>query len=79
MSVPKVQAMVRRSWKIRVQYWTPEGERVERTLSGLVGRVSFRQIFQHEIDHFQGKLMLDTALYTQPIPPPDDLRAYRPR
>lgn len=42
LSVPKVQAMVRRHWKIRVQYWTPEGERVEQTLSGLVGRVSLQ-------------------------------------
>lgn len=78
LSVPKVHAMVRRHRKVRVQYWTPEGERVEYTLSGLVGRVRFRQIFQHEIDHFHGKMMLDKALRTEPIPPPDDLRAYRP-
>lgn len=39
LSVPDVHCLVRRHWKVRVLYWDTDGQRMEKTYSGLLGRV----------------------------------------
>jgi peptide deformylase len=56
LSIPKVFGDVKRHKSVRCQFITPEGK--ERTIdaSGLMARV-----IQHEIDHLDGILFIDTA------------------
>lgn len=56
LSIPKVFGDVKRHKSVRCRFITPEG--IERTIdtSGLMARV-----IQHEIDHLDGILFIDTA------------------
>lgn len=56
LSVPAHFGSVSRHHKIEVEYTTREGIRVRKKVSGFVAR-----IFQHEIDHMEGKLFIDRA------------------
>lgn len=54
LSIPGVRALVPRYQEILVHYTDQQGNLVEVKLSGFVAR-----IFQHEVDHLEGKTYLD--------------------
>ena len=54
LSLPNVRALVPRSTKIEVRYFTREGKEVQEVLEGFLAR-----IFQHEFDHLNGKVFID--------------------
>ncbi len=61
LSVPHVFGMVKRPKKVTVQAQNFNGEIVEITDDGWIARIA-----QHEIDHINGKLIIDLAKkYTQ--------------
>ncbi len=56
LSVADIYGLVPRYSKIKVRALTLEGKAVRLTLSGFIAR-----IFQHEVDHLQGKLFIDVV------------------
>lgn len=54
LSIPGIRALVPRYQEIRVHYTNQQGGLVEMELSGFLAR-----IFQHEVDHLEGKTYLD--------------------
>jgi peptide deformylase len=54
LSVPGIRALVPRYQEILIQYSDQQGALIETKLSGFVAR-----IFQHEVDHLEGKTYLD--------------------
>jgi len=54
LSVPGIRALVPRYQEIMIHYTDQQGGLVESRLSGFVAR-----IFQHEVDHLEGKTYLD--------------------
>ncbi|HMM12548.1 MAG TPA: peptide deformylase [Bacteroidales bacterium] len=54
LSIPGVRDSVERAWGIRLKYQKPDGEWMEEYIEGFTAR-----IFQHEIDHLNGKLFTD--------------------
>lgn len=54
LSLPKVFGDVRRPSKVKARWQTPEGNWCEKKLAGWDAR-----IFQHELDHLDGKLFID--------------------
>lgn len=54
LSFPELYQNVRRSFKIRVQAFDPEGNPIDLTADDLPAR-----IIQHETDHLHGKLFID--------------------
>lgn len=54
LSIPGIRALVPRYQEIMVHYTDQQGDLVELKLSGFVAR-----IFQHEVDHLEGKTYLD--------------------
>ncbi len=54
LSVPGIRALVPRYQEIMIHYADQQGGLVESKLSGFVAR-----IFQHEVDHLEGKTYLD--------------------
>ncbi len=54
LSVPGIRALVPRYQEIMIHYTDQQGGLVESKLSGFVAR-----IFQHEVDHLEGKTYLD--------------------
>ena len=54
LSLPTVHTKVSRPREINVKYTNLEGVVVEDTLTGMQAR-----IFQHELDHLKGKLIID--------------------
>ena len=56
LSVRWLYGKVKRSAKVEVEAYDENGKKVRRGVSGLMA-----QIFQHEIDHLEGKLFIDTA------------------
>ena len=54
LSIPGIRALVPRYQEIMIRYTDQQGDMVESQLSGFVAR-----IFQHEIDHLEGKTYLD--------------------
>lgn len=55
---PNTGAVVSRSNKIDVQYETDDGKLVKETLTDIEAR-----IFQHELDHLEGILMIDESRF----------------
>ncbi len=64
LSVRWKYGKVRRSIKASIRGYNELGEMVERGASGLLA-----QVFQHEVDHLNGILFIDTATDVQDIPP----------
>ncbi len=64
LSVRWKYGKVKRSVKATIKAYNELGEMVERGASGLLA-----QIFQHEVDHLNGILFIDTANDVQDIPP----------
>lgn len=54
ISVPGVRVKVKRAEKVKIRGQDPEGNPLEIEAEGLLAR-----IFQHEMDHLEGKLILD--------------------
>ncbi|MFI3185201.1 MAG: peptide deformylase [Methylococcaceae bacterium] len=54
LSIPGIRALVPRYQTILIRYTDQQGALVEARLSGFVARV-----FQHEVDHLEGKTYLD--------------------
>jgi peptide deformylase len=57
LSIPAFKADVPRYWAIEVEGFLPDGERKRWSVEGWLAR-----IFQHEIDHLDGRLMTDRML-----------------
>lgn len=64
LSVRWLYGNVSRSTKAFIEAYNEKGEKVSRGASGLLA-----QIFQHEIDHLNGILFIDTAEDIEDIPP----------
>ncbi len=64
LSVRYLYGNVRRSSRASIRAYTQTGEVFERGGSGLLA-----QIFQHEIDHLNGILFIDTAKDIKDMPP----------
>lgn len=64
LSVRWLYGKVNRSVKAAIQAYNENGEKFFRGGSGI-----FAQIFQHEIDHLDGKLFIDTARDVREIHP----------
>lgn len=62
LSIPRYYARIPRATKIKVKAETLEGEPIRLSLEGFAARV-----FQHEIDHMQGKLFLDYVRETSDL------------
>jgi peptide deformylase len=54
LSLPGIRALVPRFDSVDVRYQTRFGETIETRYEGFLARV-----FQHELDHLQGKVFLD--------------------
>jgi peptide deformylase len=59
LSIRPIYGEVPRAEKVTITAYTENGEKIERGASGLLA-----QIFQHEIDHLNGILFIDTARMT---------------
>jgi len=64
LSVRYLYGKIRRASRATIRAYDENGEKVERGASGLLA-----QIFQHETDHLNGILFIDTAKDLQDIPP----------
>lgn len=62
LSLPEVWMQVPRSTSIVVKYTDARGSEQERMLSGLEAR-----IVQHEVDHLDGKLIVDYGPHGKPL------------
>jgi peptide deformylase len=56
LSIPGIRALVPRYTKIMIQYTDQQGVVIELKLDGFVAR-----IFQHEVDHLEGRVYLDSV------------------
>lgn len=56
LSVPDLYGNIKRHEKVTIRAYNEKGQKIERGASGL-----FAEIFQHEIDHLDGILFIDTA------------------
>lgn len=56
LSVPDLYGNIKRHEKVTIRAYNERGEKIERGASGLLA-----EIFQHEIDHLNGMLFIDTA------------------
>ena len=55
LSIPEVELIVERYDKIKVRYYNMSGEVIKKPLSKFLSR-----LFQHELDHLNGKLMVES-------------------
>jgi len=62
LSIPSIRALVPRYRRISIRYTNQQGETVASELEGFVARV-----FQHEIDHLDGRVYLDRVENNQDI------------
>lgn len=60
MSLPGVRATVRRSELVMASYFNEKGKQIKKALTGLESRV-----YQHELDHLNGKLIADIEIINQ--------------
>ena len=54
LSIPEIRLIAERFDKIKVRYYDINGKKIKKTLKGFLSR-----LFQHELDHLQGKLMVE--------------------
>ena len=54
LSIPEIRLVAERFDKIKVRYFNGSGEKVKKPLSGFISI-----LFQHELDHLDGKLMFE--------------------
>tara|TARA_Y100001970_G_scaffold275829_2_gene377598 strand:+ start:10543 stop:11148 length:606 start_codon:yes stop_codon:yes gene_type:complete len=60
LSIPEIRLVAERFDKIKVRYFNGDGKKIKKTLSGFISR-----LFQHELDHLDGKLMFDNQKIKQ--------------
>ena len=54
LSIPEVRLIAERFDEIKVTYFNGHGKKIKKPLSGFMSR-----LFQHELDHLDGKLMVE--------------------
>ena len=54
LSIPEVRLIAERFDKIKVRYYNEEGKKIKKPLKGFMSR-----LFQHELDHLDGVLMVE--------------------
>lgn len=64
LSVRWLYGKVIRHERVSIRAWDENGQKIERGASGLLA-----QIFQHEVDHLNGTLFIDTATDIEDQPP----------
>lgn len=64
LSVRYLYGKVKRSVKATVEAYNEKGEKITRGASGILA-----QIFQHEVEHLDGKLFIDKAVEVVSLPP----------
>lgn len=62
LSVPETYGMVERNYRLTLSAFDQHGKKVKIKAWGLLARV-----FQHEMDHLNGKLFIDTAKGVQKV------------
>ncbi len=72
LSLPEISIKVKRPLKIWVSYLDEHGRKVEKVLQDLMARV-----FLHEMDHLNGKLIIDYASLPTRIKIKDQLKQIR--
>ena len=55
LSIPEVRLITERFDKIKVRYYNEEGKKIKKPLKGFLSR-----LFQHELDHLDGVLMVES-------------------
>ena len=55
LSIPEVRLITERFDKIKVRYYNEEGKKVKKPLKGFLSK-----LFQHELDHLDGVLMVES-------------------
>jgi len=60
LSIPEIRLIAERFDQIKVRYFNENGKKIKKPLSGFLSR-----LFQHELDHLDGKLMLENNLIKQ--------------
>ena len=53
LSIPSISLRIKRFDKIKVRYYNQQGRAIKKTLRGFMSK-----LFQHELDHLNGKLMV---------------------
>ena len=54
LSIPEIRLIAERYDKIKIRYYDITGKKIKKTLKGFLSR-----LFQHELDHLDGKLMVE--------------------
>lgn len=62
LSIPNVTVAMRRATRATLASFDPSGKRIERTGEGLLAR-----IWQHEVDHLDGRLIIDAMSPTDEL------------
>ena len=57
LSIPGISLIIERYDEIDVRYYNKEGKKQKKSLEGFLSR-----LFQHELDHLNGKLMFDNSI-----------------
>tara|TARA_B100000686_G_C16453288_1_gene793249 strand:+ start:222 stop:836 length:615 start_codon:yes stop_codon:yes gene_type:complete len=60
LSIPEIRLIAERYDKIKVIYFNGDGNKIKKPLSGFMSR-----LFQHELDHLDGKLMVENQKIKQ--------------
>ena len=55
LSIPEVRLITERFDKIKVRYYNEEGKKIKKPLKGFLSK-----LFQHELDHLDGVLMVES-------------------
>lgn len=56
LSIPEIRLVAERYDKIKIRYYDTNGIKIKKTLKGFLSR-----LFQHELDHLDGKLMVENS------------------
>ena len=62
LSIPEIRLIAERYDKIKVKYFNEEGKKIKKPLKEFMSR-----LFQHELDHLDGKLMVENSKIKQVI------------
>ena len=54
LSIPSISLRIKRFDKIKVRYYNQDGKAIKKTLRGFMSK-----LFQHEVDHLNGRLMME--------------------
>ena len=57
LSIPSVSLRIQRFNKIKVRYYNQDGKSIKKSLTGFMSK-----LFQHELDHLRGKLMVENNI-----------------